>query len=84
MNEWIGLWVFHMNQRPYSLFRCGARGAFWDVVSGVVCDWTERRTFTAQGARFLKERPWTRLWRWMVYSRVTTSSNALRLPVYPK
>ena len=46
--------------------------------------WWEGRTFTAQGARFLKERPWTRLWRWMVYSRVTTSSNALRLPVYPK
>src|SRR5258706_1125777 len=40
------------------------------------------RTFMAQGARFLKDRPWTRLWRWMVYSRVTTSPNALRLPVY--
>lgn len=36
----------------------------------------------AWGARFLKERPWTRLWRWMVYSRVTTSLRAERvLPV---
>lgn len=38
---------------------------------------------TAWGARFLNERPWTRLWRWMVYSRVTTSWRAERvLPVY--
>lgn len=34
---------------------------------------------TAQGARFLKERPCTRLWRWMVYSRVTTSWSAERV-----
>ena len=37
----------------------------------------------AQGARFLKERPCTRLCRWIVYSRVTTSLRAERvLPVY--
>lgn len=33
----------------------------------------------AQGARFLKERPCTRLCRWMVYSRVTTSLRAERV-----
>lgn len=45
--------------------------------------WAKSTTdFTAQGARFLKERPWTRLCRWMVYSRVTTSWRAERvLPV---
>jgi hypothetical protein len=39
---------------------------------------------TAHGARFLKDLPWTRLWRWMVYSRVTTSCSAERVlpPVY--
>jgi hypothetical protein len=38
---------------------------------------------TAQGARFLNERPCTRLCMWMVYSRVTTSASAERcLPVW--
>ena len=46
--------------------------------------WANSTTdLTAQGARFLKERPWTRLCRWMVYSRVTTSWRAERvLPIY--
>ena len=39
---------------------------------------------TAVGARLLKERPWTCLCRWIVYSRVTTSWSAERVlpPVY--
>jgi len=38
---------------------------------------------TAWGALFLNDRPWTRLWRWMVYSLVTTSWRAERvLPPY--
>jgi hypothetical protein len=35
--------------------------------------------FDGPGARFLNERPCTRLWRWMVYSRVTTSCSAERV-----
>ena len=34
---------------------------------------------TAQGARFLNERPCTRLCKWMVYSRETTSWSAERV-----
>ena len=38
-----------------------------------------RMDLIAHGARFLNERPCTRLCRWMVYSRVTTSWSAERV-----
>jgi hypothetical protein len=42
--------------------------------------WAKSMTdLTAHGARFLKERPCTRLCMWMVYSRVTTSCSAERV-----
>jgi len=75
------------NVRSAHMFSCkldhGLQGAV--EYKGGIIRGREREqsiyTLTAHGARFLNDRPWTRLWRWMVYSRVTTSSRALRLPV---